>query len=46
LVAAVWDRISVEGAGPEEVVHRRVREEDEHVYHYMVVLDITFSTTW
>ena len=30
----------------EEVVCRRVREEDEHVRRYMVVLDARFSNTW
>ena len=32
--------------GPEEVVRRRVREEDEHVRRYMVQLDARFSNTW
>jgi hypothetical protein len=45
-MAAVWASISAEGAAPEEVVHHRVREEDEHVRHYMVALDVTFSSTW
>ena len=31
---------------PEEVVRRRVWEEDEHVRHYMVALDASFSNTW
>ena len=31
---------------PEEVVRRRVREEDEHVRRYMVALDVGFSNTW
>src|SRR3990170_7428436 len=31
---------------PEEVVRRRVREEDEHIRRYMVVLDVRFSNTW
>jgi len=31
---------------PEEVVRRRVREEDEHVRRYMVALDVRFSNTW
>ena len=31
---------------PEEVVRRHVREEDEHVRHYMVALDVRFSNTW
>ena len=31
---------------PEEVVRRRVREEDEHVCRYMVALDVRFSNTW
>ena len=31
---------------PEEVVRRRVREEDEHVRRYMVALDARFSSTW
>ena len=30
----------------EAVVHRRVREEDEHVRRYMVALDTRFSNTW
>ena len=30
----------------EEVVRRRVREEDEHVRCYMVALDARFSSTW
>ena len=29
-----------------EVVRRRIREEDEHVSHYMAVMDIKFSNTW
>jgi hypothetical protein len=45
-VAAVWARISAEGAGPEEVVHRHIREDDEHVRRYMVALDAKFSSTW
>ena len=31
---------------PEEVVRRRVREEDEHVRRYVVGLDARFSNTW
>jgi hypothetical protein len=31
---------------PEEVVRRRIREEDEHVRRYMVALDGRFSSTW
>ena len=31
---------------PEEVLRRRVREEDEHVRRYMVALDVRFSNTW
>ena len=31
---------------PPEVVRRRVREEDEHVHHYMAAMDIRFSNTW
>ena len=31
---------------PEEVVRRRVREEDEHVRRYMVALDAGYSSTW
>ena len=33
---------------PEEVVRRRVREEDKHVRRYLVALDVGFSTanTW
>ena len=31
---------------PEEVVRRRVREEDEHVRRYMVALETMFSNTW
>ena len=31
---------------PPEVVHRRVREEDEHVHRYMAAMDIRFSNTW
>ena len=31
---------------PAEVVHRRVREEDEHVRRYMAALDTRFSNTW
>ena len=30
----------------EEVVRRRIREEDKHVRRYMVALDVRFSTTW
>ena len=32
--------------GPEELVRRRVKEEDEHVRRYMVALDVMFSNTW
>jgi hypothetical protein len=31
---------------PEEVVRRRVREEDKHVRRYMVALDVRFFNTW
>ena len=32
---------------PPEVVHCRVREEDEHVHRYMDAMDdVRFSTTW
>ena len=31
---------------PENVVRRRVREEDEHIRRYMVALDDMFSNTW
>ena len=31
---------------PEEVVRRRIREEDEHVCHYMYLLDRQYSNTW
>ena len=31
---------------PEEVVRRRVREEDEHVRRYMVALDDVYYTTY
>ena len=29
-----------------EVVRHRVREEDEHVNHYMADMDVRFSNTW
>ena len=31
---------------PEEVVRRRIREEDEHVRRYMYLLDKQYSNTW
>ena len=31
---------------PEEVVHRRIREEDEHVRRYMYLLDRYYSNSW
>ena len=31
---------------PPEVVHHRVREEDEHVHRYMAAMDVRFSNTW
>ena len=31
---------------PQEVVRRRVREEDEHVRRYMAAMDVRFSNTW
>ena len=31
---------------PSEVVHRRVREQDEHAHRYMAAMDIRFSNTW
>ena len=31
---------------PEEVVRRRIREEDEHVRRYMYLLDRQYSNTW
>jgi hypothetical protein len=33
-------------AAPEEVVHRRIREEDEHVRHYRYLLDRFPDRTW
>ena len=45
-MAVAWATIGAEAAGPEEVVRRRVREEDEHVRRYMVALDVRFSNTW
>ena len=34
-----------EPAPPEEVCHR-VREEDDHVRHYMAAMEVRFSNTW
>ena len=31
---------------PEEVVRRRIREEDEHVRRYMWLLDTKYSNRW
>ena len=31
---------------PEEVVRRRIKEEDEHVRRYMYLLDMQYSNTW
>ena len=31
---------------PPEVVRPHVREEDEHVRHYMAAMDVRFSNTW
>ena len=31
---------------PEEVVRRRIREEDEHVRRYMYLLDTVYTNTW
>jgi len=31
---------------PEEMVRRRIREEDEHVRRYMYALDRMYSNTW
>ena len=31
---------------PEEVVRRRIREEDEHVCRYMYLLDRQYSNSW
>ena len=33
-------------AAPQEVIQRRVREEDEHVRRYMVALETMSSNTW
>ena len=32
--------------GPEEVVLRHIREEDEHVHRYMYLLDRQYNNTW
>ena len=45
-MAFAWATFGTEGAGPPEVVRRRVREEDEHVHRYMAAMDIRFSNTW
>ena len=31
---------------PLEVVHRHVRQEDEHVHRYMAAMDVRFDNTW
>ena len=31
---------------PELVIHRRIRDEDAHVYRYLSDLDMNFSNTW
>ena len=31
---------------PEEVVRRRIREEDKHVYRYVYLLDREYSNSW
>jgi hypothetical protein len=33
-------------AAPEEVVRRRIREEDEHIHHYLYLLDRFPERTW
>jgi hypothetical protein len=33
-------------AAPEEVVRRRIREEDEHVRHYLYLLDRSPDRSW
>src|SRR4051812_17276756 len=38
-------RVQMEPA-TKEVVRRRVREEDEHVHHYMAALDTMVDDTW
>ena len=33
-------------SAPEEVIRRRIRNEDEHVRHYMWLLDTEYSNRW
>jgi hypothetical protein len=42
LVVVAWATIDAEGADPEKEVHRRIREEDEHVRCYRHVLDTMY----
>ena len=46
LVAVTWATLGAEGAGPEEVVRRLIRDEDEHVRRYMWLLEMEYTNTW
>jgi hypothetical protein len=46
LVEVVWARRDAKGGGPEEVVHRRIREKDEHVRCYLYLLDRFPDRAW
>ena len=46
LVAFMWAISGAEGAAPPEVVHRHIREEDEHVRRCLVALEVRPSNLW
>ena len=41
-----WPRNVQRAPAPEEVVRRRIREEDEHVLRYMYLFDNTNNRRW
>ena len=41
-----WATLGAARAGPDAVVRRRIREEEEHVRRYMWLLETQYSNTW
>ena len=46
VVESRWPRSMQREPAPEEVVHRSIREEDEHVRRYMYLLDRQYDSRW
>src|ERR1041385_8327658 len=46
LVAVAWATVVRREPASEEVVRRRIREEDDHVRRYMAALDAGYYSLW